>query len=73
MYNVCLETLTQMAADILIGLGCCKTLVTKLWYFLTGVVGLDVDKAFQKLGSESGGELGSIVTFFSQLTQYLLA
>ncbi len=73
MYNVCLETLTQMASDILVGLGCSGTLVTKLWYFLTGVVGLDVDRAVQRLGSKDGGELGSILTFFSQITQYLLA
>ena len=70
MYNKCLQSLTQIATDILIGLGCNETLVTKMWYFVKGVLGLSPDRLFQTI--EAGQHLTSIVTLFCQITEYLL-
>ena len=73
MYDCCLRTLTQIATDIQLGLGCNETLVCKMFYFVKGVLGLDADKILLRLSSENEGKLGCLLTFFCQITQFLLA
>lgn len=73
MYNQCLQTLTQTASDILVGLGCNEVLVSKMWYFVRGTLGLDADKVVQTLSSGAVHSLGAVLTLFCQIAQYLIA
>ena len=73
MYNHCFESLKQISTDLIIGLGCSGTLVTKMWYFLRGVMGVNADKVIYTMSSEEQQSLGCVLALFCQITQYLLA
>lgn len=73
MYNHCFESLKQISTDLIIGLGCSGTLVTKMWYFLRGVMGVNAIKVIHTMSSEVQQSLGCVLALFCQITQYLLA
>jgi len=73
MYSHCLESLTQIASDLIIGLGCSGTLVAKMWHFLRGVMGTNVDKVIHIMSSGEQHSVGCILALFCQIAQYLLA
>ena len=73
MYNALLQFLPQMATDILVGLGCHPSLVTKFWYFVKAALGLDPERVLHMKSSGKGYDLHSLLTLFCQITQFLIA
>ena len=74
MYNLCASTLKQMATEILVGLGCQGTLVSKLWCLTRGVFQCEVERVFKSLVAEDQvGALWKVLLLFCQAALYLIA
>ena len=74
MYNICASTLKQMGTELLVGLSCQGTLVSKLWYLTRGVFQCEVERVLKSLCSEDQeGALWKVLQLFCQVALYLIA
>ena len=71
-YHLCVESLPQMSTEILIGLSCNHKLPSRLWYFLSGVLGVQVKDCISALMSPSTDRHASVIMIMCKVTQYLL-
>ena len=71
MYDSCTKALPQLTADLLVGLGCCKSLASKMWYFVRDIFKKYEDSITHK--SKDQPPLEYVPVLFCQVAQYLLA